>query len=55
VFLEVEFKGTEAFQLVQVVDQVGRVWHAMFIVERQPDGSWRIGACSVNESSWKPT
>lgn len=54
-FLEVELKGSEAFQLVRVVDEAGRVWHAMFILERQPDGSWRIGACSVNETSWKPT
>lgn len=54
-FLQVELKGSEAFQLVRVTDEAGRVWHALFILERQPDGSWRIGACSVNEMSWKPT
>ena len=54
-FLDVELKAREAWQLVRLVDAGGKAWVALFALERQPDGSWRIGGCAVNEMRWQPT
>lgn len=34
-------------QPLQVRDAAGRTWLATYQLERQPDGRWRIGGCSV--------
>lgn len=54
-FLDVELKARQAWQLVRVSDLHGKAWVALFHLERQPDGSWRIGGCTVNEMRWQPT
>ncbi|MBI5278210.1 MAG: DUF4864 domain-containing protein [Burkholderiales bacterium] len=53
-FLDVELKSREAWQLVRVIDQDGRPWVVMFALERQGDGTWRIGGCAVSEMRGKP-
>ena len=35
------------FELVEITDDHAGTWIALFLVERQPDASWRIGGCSV--------
>ncbi len=34
-------------QGVQLVDDEGRVWHALFTMQRQPDKSWKVGGCRL--------
>ncbi len=42
-------------QLVEVRDQAGQSWLALFALERQPDASWRISGCEVAENRWLAT
>ena len=37
-------------QLVEVVDGDGRVWTARYTFEKQPDGSWRIAAVTLEKA-----
>jgi hypothetical protein len=53
-FLDVEFKASEAWQMMRMVDQHGQSWVVLFAMERQPDGKWRIGGCAVNEVRGQP-
>jgi hypothetical protein len=34
-------------QLVEIVDADGQVWRALYTLEKQADGSWRISGCYV--------
>jgi hypothetical protein len=34
-------------QIVDIVDSAGNSWRATYQFERQPDGTWRIGAVSL--------
>ena len=47
-------KSDGAFQLVEIMDRDDHSWLAVFILERQPDASWRISGCAVTENPWKP-
>ena len=53
-FLQVDLKGRRASQLLRVVDTEGQAWHVLFTLERQGDGSWRIGGCTVAEAPGQP-
>ena len=50
------FSGTETdaqgrpVQLVEVVDKDGRVWTARYTFEKQPDGTWRIAAVTLEKA-----
>jgi hypothetical protein len=37
-------------QHVTIIDQSGKVWTALYAMERQPDGSWKIVACRLVEA-----
>ena len=37
-------------QLVEVVDQDGRVWTARYTFEKQSDGTWRIAAVTLEKA-----
>jgi len=37
-------------QIVEVVDQDGRVWTARYTFEQQPDGTWRIAAVTLDKA-----
>jgi hypothetical protein len=39
-------------QLVQITDDDGKSWLALFELERQADNSWRISGCLVAENHW---
>lgn len=47
-------KSDGAFQLVEIKDREDNSWLAVFILERQPDRSWRISGCAVTENPWLP-
>ena len=42
----------QVFQVVEIIDDQEKSWTVMFALERQPDRSWRIGACAVTENRW---
>ena len=54
-FLKVEGKGKLAFQRVQMTDQAGLAWLAIYSLAQQKSGAWRITGCSVVESRGRMT
>ena len=34
-------------QRVHIIDAEGEAWEALYTLERQPDGSWKITGCSL--------
>lgn len=40
-------------QLVQITDDEGKSWLALYELERQTDNSWRISGCLVAENHWR--
>lgn len=43
-----------AVQGVEVTDQDDTRWLALFIMERQPDDTWRVGGYLVFDNPWLP-
>ena len=54
-FLAPERDKDVVMQVVTIRDADDKTWLAMFALERQPDGTWRIGACFVAENDWRST
>jgi len=46
-FEKLEVVDDELFQPVRLTDAQGRAWIALYAMERQPDGSWRINGCQL--------
>ncbi len=46
-FGEAKAAGGEIAQHVHIVDDNGEAWEALYTLERQPDGSYRITGCSL--------
>jgi V8-like Glu-specific endopeptidase len=46
-FLRPEAEGDMVMQRVQVTDTAGSPWLVTYLVQRQKDKRWRIGACVV--------
>ena len=46
-FLEPQLIGGEYIQRVRMTDGSGRGWLAVYQMQRQPDGSWRIAGCQA--------
>lgn len=46
-FGEAKAAGGEIAQRVHIVDDNGEAWEALYTLERQPDGSYRITGCSL--------
>ena len=42
--------GGQPTQHVTIVDANGKAWTALYAMERQPDGSWKISGCSLVEA-----
>jgi hypothetical protein len=38
-------------QKVTIIDENGKAWSALYVFERQPDGSWKIIGCSLVQSA----
>ena len=53
-FMQPEQRGDAVLQLAEIVDAQGKSWLALFSLEQQPDGSWRISGCVVAENRWRP-
>jgi hypothetical protein len=52
-FMQPERHGDAVLQLAEIVDDNGKSWLALFSLEQQADGSWRISGCVVSENRWK--
>ena len=46
-FEKFEVVDDEIFQPVRLTDSQGQAWIALYAMERQPDGSWRINGCQL--------
>ncbi len=46
-FLQPTRQASAVLQRVQVQDRQGRSWMALYQLEQQPDGRWRIAGCVV--------
>ena len=46
-FLDQRLRDDEAVQIVDLVGPDGSPWIAMYTLERQSDGSWKITGCSL--------
>jgi hypothetical protein len=42
--------GGQPTQHVTIVDANGKAWTALYAMERQPDGSWKINGCMLVEA-----
>jgi len=42
--------GGQPIQHVTIIDANGKAWTALYAMERQPDGSWKIGGCLLVEA-----
>ncbi|MDB5861988.1 MAG: hypothetical protein JWQ76_5677 [Ramlibacter sp.] len=47
-----EDEGT-VLQFLQITDDEGGSWFALFVLERQEDSTWRIAGCLVAENPWQ--
>ena len=46
-FIRLESVDGQWVQTVQLVDDEGRVWRALFTMKRQADKAWKIGGCQL--------
>jgi hypothetical protein len=46
-FGEARAAGGRIAQRVHIVDANGEAWEALYTLEQQPDGSWKITGCSL--------
>jgi len=54
-FLQAERMHGEIVQGVQLTDDAGRGWLAVYHMQRQRDRSWRIGGCELLERQGRST
>jgi hypothetical protein len=54
-FLKPQVDKDQVLQAVALRDADDKTWIALFTLERQPDATWRIGACIVAENDWRST
>ncbi len=50
-FVKLDTVDGQWIQTVQIVDDEGRVWRALFTMRRQPDKSWKVGGCQLVQTS----
>lgn len=49
-FLKAEGDGDRIAQTVSIVDMGGELWDALYTLERQADGAWKITSCVLLRS-----
>lgn len=50
-FIHLESIDRQWVQTVQLVDEEGHVWRALFTVKRQADKAWKVGGCQLVATS----
>jgi hypothetical protein len=50
-FIRVEQSDGRWVQTVQITDENGKVWRALFTMRRQVDKGWKVGGCQLVETS----
>lgn len=46
-FIRLDAIDGQWVQTIQLVDDEGHVWRALFTMKRQPDKSWKVGGCQL--------
>ena len=46
-FGEIKQSGDRPVQEVTIVDREGNVWTALYTMQKQPDGTWKISGCTL--------
>jgi hypothetical protein len=46
-FGDIKQSGDRPVQEVTIIDLEGNVWTALYTMQKQPDGSWKISACTL--------
>jgi hypothetical protein len=54
-FEQAVVSGGEVVQPVRLTDAEGRVWIALYPMQREPDGTWRIAGCYLTRTPGKQT
>lgn len=52
-FQETEIIGQHALQIVQLIDSSGLIWIAIYQVELETDGKWKVDGCRLFETGGK--
>ncbi len=50
-FVRLDAVDGQWVQTVQLVDEGGRVWRALFTMKRQPNKTWKVGGCQLVPTS----
>jgi hypothetical protein len=50
-FLPPAIEAGQTIQLVRLTDDSGRVWLARYVMEKQKNGAWRVGGCSLAQTA----
>jgi hypothetical protein len=48
-------QGDNVVQAVQMTDAAGAAWIAVYTLQRQPGGTWKISGCTVGRSEGRTT
>ena len=54
-FMVPQWVAGEIIQSVRMTDDRGTLWLASYVLQRQPDKSWRIAGCAVTEIEGRVT
>jgi hypothetical protein len=54
-FLAPRRADAQVLQPVQLTDREGRMWLALYSLQPQPDGGWRISGCQVIANDGRST
>ena len=50
-FVRLQLIDDDWVQTVQLADEEGKVWRALFTMKRQPDRSWKVGGCRLVQTN----
>lgn len=49
-FVKFETDGMNALHAVQMVDRQKTLWNVYYVLQKRPDGSWRISSCETEKA-----
>lgn len=49
-FVKFETDGMNALHAVQMIDRQKTLWNVYYVLQKRPDGSWRISSCETEKA-----
>ena len=49
-FVKFETDGSNALHAVQMIDRQKTLWNVYYVLQKRPDGSWRISSCETEKA-----